>query len=159
MKRLTRILVVAECGAEPCRCLTENVRPHGKQRLACDAQSQSAACLSRVWLRQACWRPPPRLLQPWCSTTSNRPNGGLGANWAARAAATRSKNNSVTVGDGGPAYWCQGGTLSKFGVDQEAFITINVRRRERFEQDVLLKVQGGSTPDYARVKSKSCMTP
>ena len=89
-------------------------------------------------------------VQPPVLDTFDRPNGGLGSNWCGSVGGYRVRNHAVNVNEGGPIYWCQGGSASYFGVDQEAYVTITSVDWAGFEQDVLLKVQAGSTPNYRR---------
>ncbi|MGJ0484667.1 MAG: YncE family protein [Methylomicrobium sp.] len=72
----------------------------------------------------------------------NRPNGRLGANWSGSAGLDYYKivNNRVNVRAGGPIYW----TPNSFGVNQEAFVTLNTVNPSGFEHGLMLKVQSGS---------------
>jgi hypothetical protein len=71
----------------------------------------------------------------------NRPNGRLGTNWSGSAGLDYYKivNNRVNVRLGGPIYW----TPTSFGVNQEAFVTVNTVNPSGFEHGLVLKVQRG----------------
>ncbi|HEY0735859.1 MAG TPA: S8 family serine peptidase [Herpetosiphonaceae bacterium] len=71
----------------------------------------------------------------------NRPNGALGPSWAG---ATSTNNyliasQRVDVRSDGSIYWNSG---SPFGVNQEAFVTLNVVDTNVDKQGLLLKLQG-----------------
>ena len=56
------------------------------------------------------------------------------------------RSNRVKAFGGGPIYWGS----SSFGVNQEAYVTLTTVDRDAREQDLLLKVQGGSKPDWRK---------
>ena len=78
----------------------------------------------------------------------NRANGGLGQNWVGTTGGYAIRSQRLKVLAGGPILWR--GPNSVYGVNQEAFVTlVNVDTNGR-EQDLLLKVQGGSAPDWGK---------
>jgi predicted extracellular nuclease len=73
----------------------------------------------------------------------NRPNGNLGSNWKGTTSAYRIVGNQVDVRGNGPIYW-----KNSFGVDQEVYVTLTTVASTGWEQDLLLKVQGGANPNW-----------
>ena len=67
----------------------------------------------------------------------NRPNGPLGSNWDGRTSGYRIVNNEVAVRRGGPIYW----QPEKYGVDQEACVTLTRINPKSKQHALLLKVQ------------------
>ena len=67
----------------------------------------------------------------------NRPNGPLGSNWDGRTSGYRIVNNEVAVRGGGPIYW----QPEKYGVDQEACVTLTKINPKSRQHALLLKVQ------------------
>ena len=67
----------------------------------------------------------------------NRPNGPLGSNWDGRTNGYRIVNNEVAVRAGGPIYW----QPEKYGVDQEACVTLTRINPRSKQHALLLKVQ------------------
>ena len=79
----------------------------------------------------------------------NRRNGPLGSNWGQAEAKGGYAiwNQKVDVLTGGPIYWRAG---AAFGVNQEAFVTLTTIDRNSACHSLLLKVQGGNSPDWRK---------
>jgi hypothetical protein len=75
----------------------------------------------------------------------NRPNGPLGPNWKGSVSYYRILGNRVDVRGNGPIYW-----KNAFGVNQEAYVTFTTVDAAGREQNLLLKVQGGVTPNWGK---------
>jgi uncharacterized delta-60 repeat protein len=73
----------------------------------------------------------------------NRANGRLGSNWKGARGAYRIHGKQVDVRGEGPIYW-----KDAFGVNQEAYVTLNTVDPGGLEQDLLLKVQGDYGPNW-----------
>ncbi len=82
---------------------------------------------------------------PFPSTTVldnfNRANGAIGANWAGATDAYSISANQLSVNSDGDIYW----QATRFGADQEAFITLNTLNQSASEVDLLLKAQSSSS--------------
>jgi hypothetical protein len=70
----------------------------------------------------------------------NRANGGLGAAWGGNPNGYAVAGNRLDVGAGGDIYWA--GT--RFGADQEAFVTLSTSDPAAAELDLVLKAQSSS---------------
>ena len=81
--------------------------------------------------------------------TFNRADGPIGANWAGATGTGFYKiaSQKVNVLNSGALYWKAG---DPFGINQEAFVTLTTVATGGTEQDLLLKVQGGSNPDWTK---------
>lgn len=82
--------------------------------------------------------------------TFNRADGVINSRtttWQGDVGGYAIRNRQVQVFGGGAIYWRTGAAL---GVNQEAFVTLTNVDAQGHEQDLLLKVQGGNTPDWRR---------
>ncbi len=79
----------------------------------------------------------------------NRGNGALGSNWAGSTGTTayRITDKHVAVVAGGVLYWKSGDVP---GTTQEAYVTLTNGNAQSHEQDLLLKVQGGNSPNWTK---------
>jgi hypothetical protein len=75
----------------------------------------------------------------------NRRDGNLGPDWTGATSGYRIVNRQVDVAAGGEIYW---GKAKEFGVDQEAFVTLTAIDANSREHNLMLKVQGGSSPNF-----------
>ncbi|MBK9925000.1 MAG: ExeM/NucH family extracellular endonuclease [Anaerolineales bacterium] len=75
----------------------------------------------------------------------NRANGSLGSNWKGSTSTSlyRIDSNKVDVRGNGAIYW-----KNAFGVNQEASVLLSTVDTAGREQDLLLKVQGGISPNW-----------
>ena len=89
-------------------------------------------------------------VQPPLLDTFNSGGSTIGAGWCGSRTAYALRSNSARVIGSGPIYWCAGGGAARFGVDQEVYVTMTSVDGSGYEQDLLLKVQGDSSPSYSR---------
>lgn len=80
--------------------------------------------------------------------TFNRSNGALKLNWYGEGLGGYAiRRTAVEVFGGGAIYW---NPRADFGVNQEAYFTFTTVHSSAREQDLLLKVQGGTRPDWRK---------
>jgi hypothetical protein len=79
------------------------------------------------------------------SDSFNQPNGALSSQWLNKNPGSyRVVNNQLTALSGGPLYW----KAATYGHDQGVYVTFARVDQNSSQQALLLKVQGGSQPDW-----------